>query len=193
MAAYGLSETIDPPAAIGESADVAGRITEAAAAETGLAAGTPVVGGLFDVVASAIGSGVTRTGAASIIAGTWSINQVIIESPELQGPVFMSSTFDRDRYLAIESSATSAANLEWLVREFFSEVRSDGRSPFDLCCELASSSDPASDDPSTTPISTAPSRTAARAPGSTGSPAGTRKATSSARYSKAWLSVTASP
>lgn len=147
MAAYGLSETIDLLPPLVESADVAGRITEAAAAETGLAAGTPVVGGLFDVVASAIGSGVTRTGAASIIAGTWSINQVIIESPELQGPVFMSSTFDRDRYMAIESSATSAANLEWLVREFFSEVRSDGRSPFDLCCELASSSDPASDDP----------------------------------------------
>ncbi len=147
MAAYGLCESMDLLPPLVESADIAGRITEAAAAETGLAAGTPVVGGLFDVVASAIGSGVTRTGAASIIAGTWSINQVIIESPELQGPVFMSSTFDRDRYMAIESSATSAANLEWLVREFFSEVRSDGRSPFDLCCELASSNAPASDDP----------------------------------------------
>ena len=77
-------------------------VTEAAAAQTGLAAGTPVVGGLFDVVASAVGSGVTRTGAASIIAGTWSINQVIIDQPRLDGPVFMSSTFDRDRYMAIE-------------------------------------------------------------------------------------------
>ncbi|MQW55058.1 FGGY-family carbohydrate kinase [Sinorhizobium meliloti] len=147
MAAYGLCESMDLLPSLVESAEIAGRITEAAAAGTGLAAGTPVVGGLFDVVASAIGSGVTRTGAASIISGTWSINQVIIERPELQGPVFMSSTFDRDRYMAIESSATSAANLEWLVREFFSEVRSDGRSPFDLCCELASSSDPAFDDP----------------------------------------------
>lgn len=128
MAAYGLSDSMDLLPPLVESADIAGRLTEAAAAETGLAAGTPVVGGLFDVVASAIGSGVTRTGAASIIAGTWSINQVIIEGPELDGPVFMSSTFDRDRYMAIESSATSAANLEWLVREFFSDIRCEGRS-----------------------------------------------------------------
>ncbi|WP_026619832.1 L-xylulokinase (plasmid) [Ensifer sp. WSM1721] len=147
LAAYGLADSMDLLPPLLESADIGGRVTEEAAAETSLAAGTPVVGGLFDVIASAIGSGVTRTGAASVIAGTWSINQVIIDRPELDGPVFMSSTFDRDRYMAIESSATSAANLEWLVREFFSEPRSDGRSPFDLCCELASTRAPTSDDP----------------------------------------------
>jgi L-xylulokinase len=147
MAAYGLADCMELLPPLLESADIAGRVTDEAAAETGLAAGTPVVGGLFDVVASAIGSGVTRTGAASIIAGTWSINQVIIDRPELEAPVFMSSTFDRDRYMAIESSATSAANLEWLVREFFADQHSDGRSPFDLCCALASESTPAPDDP----------------------------------------------
>jgi L-xylulokinase len=72
---------------------------------------------------------------------------VIIDRPELEGPVFMSSTFDRDRYMAIESSATSAANLEWLVREFFADARPDGRSPFDFCCEFAAAIEPASDDP----------------------------------------------
>lgn len=59
----------------------------------------------------------------------------------------MSSTFDRDRYMAIESSATSAANLEWLVREFFPGKQPDGRSQFDVCCELASSVEPAANDP----------------------------------------------
>lgn len=147
MTAYGLGDSMHLLPPVFESADVVGRVTEDAAAQTGLAAGTPVVGGLFDVVASAVGSGVTRTGAASIIAGTWSINQVIIDRPQLDGPVFMSSTFDRTRYLAMENSATSAANLEWLVREFFDEERSDGRSPFDVCCELAAQIAPASDDP----------------------------------------------
>lgn len=147
MAAFGLVDCMDLLPPLIESADIAGRVTEAAAVETGLAAGTPVIGGLFDVIASAIGSGVTRTGAASIIAGTWSINQVIIDRPRLEGPVFMSSTFDRERYMAIESSATSAANLEWLVREFFPGNQSDGRNPFDICCEFASSVKPAANDP----------------------------------------------
>lgn len=147
LEAFGLGDCMDMLPPLIESADIAGTVTAKAAAETGLAEGTPVIGGFFDVIASAIGSGVTRTGAASIIAGTWSINQVIIDRPRLDGPVFMSSTFDRDRYMAIESSATSAANLEWLVREFFHGEQPGGQSPFDVCCELASSIEPAANDP----------------------------------------------
>jgi L-xylulokinase len=141
LEAYGLEEVMDMLPRLVESDEIAGRVTAEAARQTGLAAGTPVVGGLFDVIASAVGSGVTRTGAASIIAGTWSINQVIIDRPELDAPIFMSSSFDRTRYMAMENSATSAANLEWMVREFFSDCP-DGISPFDLCCELAASVEP---------------------------------------------------
>jgi L-xylulokinase len=147
MEAYGLGDCMDLLPTLIESADIAGRVTEAVARETGLAAGTPVVGGLFDVVASALGSGVSRTGSASIIAGTWSINQVIMDGPTLDGPVFMSSTFDRSRYMAMENSATSAANLEWLVREFFEGDHQDDISPFDACCALAAAVEPAADDP----------------------------------------------
>jgi L-xylulokinase len=48
--------------------------------------------------------------------------------------------------MAIESSATSAANLEWLVRELFPEAP-DGRSPFDVCGDLVAAIEPAADDP----------------------------------------------
>ena len=147
MCAYGLDDCLDLLPPLIESADIAGTISENAAEQTGLAVGTPVIGGLFDVVASAIGSGVTRTNAASIIVGTWSINQVITDKPILKSPVFMSSTFDRERFMAIESSATSAANLEWLVREFFHEEHADQRSPFDVCCKLAEATEPAANDP----------------------------------------------
>lgn len=147
MSAYGLGDCMHLLPPLIESADIAGTITEDAAAQTGLAVGTPVIGGLFDVVASAIGSGVTRTNAASIIVGTWSINQVITDTPNLKNPVFMSSTFDRERFMAIESSATSAANLEWLVREFFHDEQPDKRSPFDVCCALATAIEPAANDP----------------------------------------------
>jgi L-xylulokinase len=147
MAAYGLADSMYMLPPLIESADIAGHVTPEVAAETGLAAGTPVIGGLFDVVASALGSGVSRTGSASIIAGTWSINQVIIDGPDLNGPVFMSSTFDRGRYMAMENSATSAANLEWVVREFFEGEHEDGVSPFDAACALAAAVTPTPDDP----------------------------------------------
>jgi L-xylulokinase len=136
--AFGLSECETMLPRLVESDEIAGYVTSGAAALTGLAEGTPVVGGLFDVVASALGSGVTRTGGASLIAGTWSINQVIVDTPQLTGPVFMWSTYDRKRYMAMENSATSAANLEWMVREFFHDCP-EGVSPFDRACELAAS------------------------------------------------------
>jgi len=70
------------------------------------------------VVASAAGSGVVNCGDASIVAGTWSINQVVVDSPDYLRPVSMSSMIERDRFMAIEASATSAANLNWFLREF---------------------------------------------------------------------------
>ncbi|WP_406871740.1 FGGY-family carbohydrate kinase [Aminobacter sp. P9b] len=147
LAAYGLEDCAQLLPPVLESAEIAGRISPEVACLTGLAAGTPVIAGLFDVVASAIGSGVTRTGAASIIAGTWSINQVITDEPIRDPKIFMVSTYDPERYLAIESSATSAANLEWIVREFFEHAPESGRSPFELCGDLVASVDPTGDVP----------------------------------------------
>jgi L-xylulokinase len=147
MQAYGLEDTLDLLPELRESADIAGRVTPAVAERTGLLAGTPVVAGLFDVVASAIGSGVTETGTASIIAGTWSINQVVTDRPLRDPSVFMVSTFDRERYVAIESSATSAANLEWMARELLTE---DGRDPgalFAACSDLVAETSPTEDLP----------------------------------------------
>src|SRR5690606_19732427 len=96
--------------------EVVGHVTGAAAEATGLAQGTPVVGGLFDVVASALGSGAVGPGAASIVAGSWSINQVFSGAPVVDERVFMVSAYGPGRFVNMENSATSAANLEWYVR-----------------------------------------------------------------------------
>lgn len=53
-----------------ESSDVTGRVTESAAAATGLAPGTPVVGGGGDQAASAVGNGVVEPGIVSCTLGT---------------------------------------------------------------------------------------------------------------------------
>ena len=146
LAGYGLADALPLlPDLIGPT-EIAGTVTAEAAAATGLAAGTPVVGGLFDVVASALGSGIAAPGEASIIAGTWSINQVVTDSLPADPQLFMVSAFAPDRFMAIESSATSAANLEWYVRELV-ERGSHHADPFAACGRLVETVAPAPDDP----------------------------------------------
>lgn len=148
---YGIPEAGEYLPALFESTDIIGGVIGDVAAQLGLAPGTPVVAGLFDVVASAVGSGVERTGQASIIAGTWSINQVVVEALPEAGSIFMASCFDRQRFLAIESSATSAANLEWFVHEFCHPERVEaerrGVPVFAVCNERLSSIEPSLDLP----------------------------------------------
>ena len=59
------------------STEIIGYVTGEAAAQTGLAEGTPVTAGLFDVVSCALGSGVYDDSQYSMIAGTWNINSGI--------------------------------------------------------------------------------------------------------------------
>ncbi len=140
---YGMPEAASFLPPLCESADIVGTVTSAAAEVTGLNLGTPVIAGLFDVVASALGAGVVETGDASIIAGTWSINQVIVDQPIANTDVFMSCVFDRERYIAIESSATSATNLEWFVNECLGlekqKANDSGRSVFETVNQLVAS------------------------------------------------------
>lgn len=146
MAHYGLSDAMDLLPPMVQPADIAGHVTAEAAAATGLAEGTPVIGGYFDVISSALGSGVCRDGEASIIAGTWSINQVFSAQPVRDGDVFMASGFAPGRFVNIEASATSAANLEWYVRELV-ERGAHHDDPFGFCNELVGQVTPALDDP----------------------------------------------
>ncbi|WP_428671477.1 FGGY-family carbohydrate kinase [Roseibium sp.] len=146
LAHYGLSDAADLLPRLIQPTDIAGRITAEVAGETGLAEGTPVAGGYFDVIASALGSGVVRNGEASIIAGTWSVNQVFSSDPVNDRSVFMASGFGPGRYVNIESSATSAANLEWYVREFV-ERGGHHDDPFGHCNARIAEVSPAADDP----------------------------------------------
>nr|WP_178121920.1 FGGY-family carbohydrate kinase [Agrobacterium fabrum] len=144
LSLYGLEDAFAFFPRCVESADIVGQVTREAAGLTGLSEGTPVIGGFFDVVSSAMGSGVINAGEASVIAGTWSINQVFAGKPVVSPDVFMVTTFGRDRYVNIESSATSAANLEWYVHR----VRADhGDHAFERCNELVGSVTPRADDP----------------------------------------------
>lgn len=137
---YGIPEIADALPRPADSAQVIGTVTPQAAQDSGLAAGTPVVAGLFDVDASAIGAGVTRAGQACIIVGSWSINEVVTPEPVAATNLFMTSIFADPRYfLTIEASATSATNLEWFVTQFCAEERQEaerrGVSVYEVCNE----------------------------------------------------------
>jgi len=146
MALYGLEDARSMVPRLIDPASVAGTISAHCAEATGLAAGTPVVGGYFDVVSSAMGSGVVAAGEASIICGTWSINQVFSSKPVVDPGVFMVAGFGPDRFVNIEASATSAANLEWYVREFI-ERGEHHDDPFGYCNTRVGEVTPAANDP----------------------------------------------
>jgi L-xylulokinase len=149
LALYDLSEVADALPPLKQSSEVAGQVTGAAAQETGLAAGTPVVGGLFDVDASAIGSGVINPNQACLVMGSWSINEVITEYPIVDPSLFMTTIFaEPDLFLTIEGSATSATNLEWFVNQFcgdeHAEAKRRGISVYEVCSEEVASLPPGS-------------------------------------------------
>jgi L-xylulokinase len=143
---YGLddAESLLPP--LLQPSSVVGAVTAEAAAATGLAQGTPVVAGYFDVVASALGSGAVGAGAASVVVGSWSINQVFSDAPVRDDRVFMVTAYGPGLFINMENSATSAANLEWYVRALVERGAHHG-DPFGFVNDFVAGVSPAHDDP----------------------------------------------
>ena len=145
--AFGLTEMRDLLPPLVRSADICGRVTPEAAAETGLAAGTPVAGGMFDIDACGLSTGLTSEGPLCMIAGTWGNNQYVSTRPVVDEDVFMTTLYAiPGYYLMLEGSATSASNLEWFVTTFFAAEReqaaAQGRNVFDLVNDLVASTTP---------------------------------------------------
>jgi L-xylulokinase len=149
MGLYGLAEAYDALPPLKQSSEIAGRVTASAAQETGLKVGTPVVGGLFDVDASAIGAGTINVNQACLVMGSWSINEVITKDPIVDPRLFMTTLFaSPGLFLTIEGSATSATNLEWFVNQCCGDERAEakrrGISVYEVCNEEVASLPPGS-------------------------------------------------
>jgi L-xylulokinase len=115
MAIYGLEDKSDALPEIVGSCQTAGTVTAGAASATGLREGTPVVSGLHDCDASAAGSGCVRPGQLTMIAGTFSINEVISTDPVGDPRIFCRNWVEPGQWMNMGNSAASATNLEWFV------------------------------------------------------------------------------
>ncbi len=135
-AALGLSgiDALLPPLA--RSTEICGRVTRRAAEETGLVEGTAVAGGMFDIDACALAAGLADTEHVCMVAGTWSINELLLPEPVTDGRVLMNSMYCLPGYYLVEeSSPTSAGNLAWYISELLPELEresaADGGSVYD--------------------------------------------------------------
>jgi L-xylulokinase len=149
MTLYDLSEIYEALPPLKHCFEVVGQVTRLASEETGLAAGTPVVGGIIDIDASAVGCGAVNAGQACIIAGTWSINEVITQDPLVDPNLFMTTLFAAPGlFLSTEASPTSATNLEWFVAQCCGDERVEakrrGISVYEVCNEEVASLAPGS-------------------------------------------------
>lgn len=115
---YGLGAYRELLPPLRASSAVAGHVTRAAAEETGLAVGTPVVTGAHDVDAAALGIGAIKVGSLSLVMGTFSINQVVWDAP-VGDPRWQARSFlERGRWLHMSTSPSSASNFEWAMRNW---------------------------------------------------------------------------
>ena len=140
--AWGLSATrrLMPP--LRDSAEICGCITPEVAAQTGLVAGTPVAGGMFDIDAAGLAVGMVDETQLCLIAGTWGNNQYVSKTPVVSSDIFMTSRYSiPGYYLMLEGSASSASNLEWIVSEFFQadkQLLEKSGNIYSYCVDLAS-------------------------------------------------------
>jgi L-xylulokinase len=122
LAALGIPEALDMIPPIRYSSERLGTVTAAAAEKTGLKAGMPVAGGMFDIDSCAIAMSVTKPEDFCTITGTWTINEFISKTPVTGTKIAMNSLYAIPGfYLIEESSSTGAGNIEWVIDNCFSK------------------------------------------------------------------------
>jgi len=94
--AYEILDTLELPREwfprVYESPEITGRVNASAAAATGLAEGTPVVGGAGDQAAGAVGTGIVQRGRVSVSVGTSGVVFAHLDQPRVD-PHYRTHTF----------------------------------------------------------------------------------------------------
>ena len=145
----GMQEEMLP--ALFESPQVCGKVCAAGAEATGLRAQTPVVAGAGDQAAGAVGMGIARAGAVSATIGTSGVVFASTDRPAMdpQGRLHTFCHAIPGRWHVMGVTQAAGLSLRW-YRDQFGEAspgiqKRDGRDPYGILAEEASSAPSGSD------------------------------------------------
>lgn len=132
LSIFGLEALGDALPPVARPDEIVGAVTAKAARSTGLVSGTPVVAGLHDVTASALGIGGYGEGVIAVVAGTYSINETVSAAPRIDARWFCRNGLSPGEWNNMSISPASAANYDWFLDTLCGSERSaaeaDGRS-----------------------------------------------------------------
>ncbi|MBQ8941927.1 MAG: xylulokinase [Firmicutes bacterium] len=129
-----------------ESCDVTGYVTRKIADITGLAEGTPVVGGAGDNASAAVGTGIVNEGAAFTTIGTSGVVYVHTDKPKIdkKGRVHTFCCAVPNCWHVMGVTQAAGLSLKWfkdtLFKDIISRAEKNGADPYDEINELANSS-----------------------------------------------------
>lgn len=119
LALFGLEALARGLPEMAASTEIVGQVTRLAAEQTGLVPGTPVMAGLHDVTASALGMGGYGEGIVAVIAGTYSINETVSRAPKIDARWFCRNGILPGEWNNMSISPASTANYDWFLEKFF--------------------------------------------------------------------------
>lgn len=131
-----------------ESQEITGSVSQKAAEETGLRAGTPVIAGAGDQAAGAVGLGIVRPGMVSATIGTSGVVFAATNTPALdpKGRVHTFCHAIPERWHVMGVTQGAGLSLRWFRDQF--GVLSDGKfssDPYDSLTAEAAAVPPGSD------------------------------------------------
>ena len=131
------------------SSEIIGVVTPAAAAQCGLAAGTPVVGGAADFIASGLASGLSRRGDCLLKFGGSVDILAISENAQPDPRLFLDYHLMPGLYVPNGCMSTGGSGLNWFVANFGSgtaaEAGAVGLSPHQYLDRMAARVPPRAD------------------------------------------------
>jgi xylulokinase len=107
------------------SGEIAGRVTAAAAAETGLAQGTPVTCGTIDAAAEAVSVGVTGTGEMMMMYGSTIFIIALTAAPVRDARLWYAPWLFPGQHASMAGLATSGTLTHWFRDTLAREVPAD--------------------------------------------------------------------
>lgn len=107
---------------------IAGTLQPGLAAELGLPAGIPVVGGLVDVAATTLGAGAWRPGLACSIIGTSNLNSVVSDQPSFEPfGIGVQTESVQGTFVRSLANTSGTIGLQWFLDQFCSAEEATAR------------------------------------------------------------------